>query len=54
MGAVRVGLVGYGNAAKFHVPALRQLGEERVDVTFKKAPWATRNEQPRLGEANRS
>ncbi len=32
MGAVRVGLVGYGNAAKFHVPALRRLGEERCEL----------------------
>ncbi len=32
MGAVRVGLVGYGNAAQFHVPALRQLGEERCEL----------------------
>lgn len=32
MAAVRVGLVGYGNAAKFHVPALRQLGEERCQL----------------------
>ena len=32
MAGVRVGLVGYGNAAKFHVPALRQLGEERCEL----------------------
>ncbi len=32
MGTVRVGLVGYGNAASFHVPALRQLGEERCEL----------------------
>jgi predicted dehydrogenase len=32
MSAVKVGLVGYGNAAKFHVPALRNLGPERCEI----------------------
>ena len=32
MGKVRIGLVGYGNAARFHVPALRALGPERCEV----------------------
>jgi predicted dehydrogenase len=30
--AVRVGLVGYGNAARFHVPSLRELGPERCEI----------------------
>jgi len=32
MPKVRVGLVGYGNAAQFHVPAYRQLGPERCEL----------------------
>jgi predicted dehydrogenase len=32
MAKVRVGLVGYGNAAQFHVPAYRQLGPERCEL----------------------
>lgn len=32
MARVRVGLVGYGNAAQFHVPAFRQLGPERCEL----------------------
>ena len=32
MSEVRIGLVGYGNAASFHVPALRQLGRERCEI----------------------
>jgi predicted dehydrogenase len=32
MTKVRVGLVGYGNAAQFHVPAYRQLGPERCEL----------------------
>ena len=32
MTKVRVGLVGYGNAARFHVPALQRLGAERCEI----------------------
>jgi predicted dehydrogenase len=32
MSKVRVGLVGYGNAAEFHVPAFRNLGRERCEL----------------------
>ncbi len=32
MKQVRIGLVGYGNAAEFHVPSLRELGEERCEI----------------------
>ena len=32
MPKVKVGLVGYGNAARFHVPAFRQLGPERCEL----------------------
>lgn len=32
METVRVGLVGHGNAAQFHVPAYRQLGPERCEL----------------------
>jgi predicted dehydrogenase len=32
MASVRVGLVGYGNAAAFHVPAFRSLGPARCEI----------------------
>jgi predicted dehydrogenase len=32
MAKVRIGLVGYGNAAELHVPGYRQLGPDRCDV----------------------
>jgi len=32
MGAVRIGLVGYGNAAELHMPGYRQLGADRCQV----------------------
>ncbi len=32
MASVRVGLVGYGNAARFHVPAFRKLGPGRCEI----------------------